>query len=170
MEVSIFLLMLMFSSYPVVVDAFHERMVRCRVCQRSISHIWSRATNLRRKCKHIDHTDERCDFKNVHPWAIDQMVWGVCDALPQTYQALHYDGEFDLILHEEPNHSEELAALIRATCKKFLHEHHGVDDIGRVMLANLEVGKTTEVILKSLEKHFCSKPCSRHWEDGDDEF
>ncbi|CUE95827.1 membrane-associated protein, putative [Bodo saltans] len=113
------------------VDAFSEELIRCKVCQRAVSHVWGRGVALMHHCKTTRGADRdrRCDFHDIHPHAIDQMVWGVCDALPTTYQAIH-ESEFDLVLHEDPQHSDELAKLIISTCSKFVHDHHGVEVLG----------------------------------------
>jgi hypothetical protein len=123
-------LLILCSAVPCA-DAFSEDLIRCRVCERAVSHVWERGVALMRHCKLTRgaERDRRCDFHDIHPYAIDQMVWGVCDALPTTYQAIH-ESEFDLVLHDDPKHSEELTQLITSTCSKFVHDHHGVEVLG----------------------------------------
>lgn len=148
-----------------VVAAFDENLVRCKVCERAVQHVWTKGKELRRHCKTNPQEDKRCDFSNLHPHAVDQMVWGVCDALPTTYQAVHADGAFELILHDDPSHPEQLVALLRETCIKFLHDEHGVENIGRVVLGNLEVNKPTEIILDGLKERFCNAACGQRHDE-----
>lgn len=140
---------------------FSTELIKCKVCERAVSHVWSRGLELRRHCisvKGVDR-DERCDFHGIHPWAIDRMVWGVCDALPRTYKAIH-DSEFDLVLHEDPQHSDDLASLIKATCNTFVHNHHGVEVLGARIQAHLEHGHH-EDSLPAITHEVCNHACAR---------
>src|SRR3989338_3706796 len=128
------------------VSAFPDQLIRCKVCERAVSHVWGKARDLRHHCRYTT-TDNRCDFTNIHPHAIDQMVWGVCDAPPKTYQAIH-ESEFDLVLTEDPLHSDEAATAIKHSCMRWLHTEHTVEKIGRLIHDNLRVGKG-ENVLKS---------------------
>ena len=146
---------------------FPDKLIRCKVCDRAMHHVWMKAVELRHKCRHhyteSGHPDERCDYSNVHPWAVNQMVWGVCDALPVTYQAVLKDEDFRIIATEgDPAHTEEAARAIKESCVRWLHTVHTAESVGNTVLGNLEVGKTTEVILKSLKKRFCQKACQDH--------
>ena len=145
--------------------AFSEGLIRCKVCERAVHHVWHKGVELRTLCR-ATPDDSRCDMRSIHPHVVDQMVWGVCEALPKSYQAIH-ESEFDLIQHDDPQHSEELAELIKVTCIKFVHDEHGVDEVGRLIMANLEAGKATDTILRPLQVRFCENICG---EDDDPEF
>ncbi len=161
---------------------FSENLIKCKVCERSVEHIWTKGQELRRMCKHAVpgiERDIRCDFENVHPHAIEQMSWGVCDALPVAYKAIH-ESDFDLILHEDPQHPVELAEALRAACIKFLHDEHGAENIGTQVHQHLEAGQGARNILQTLRQDFCAKACvkedrptplrpERLYDDADDE-
>lgn len=144
------------SSSSSFVSAFPDPLIRCKVCERAVAHVWGKARDLRHHCRYTT-TDSRCDFTNIHPHAIDQMVWGVCEALPKTYQAIH-ESEFDMVLAEDPLHSDEAAAAIKHSCMRWLHTEHTVEKIGRLIHDNLRVGKGDNV-LKSMQANFCYKAC-----------
>ena len=161
---SLLTVMLVFLFLADAVSAgFSERLIKCKVCERSVEHVWNKGVELRRHCKHAGRgveRDERCDFDGIHSHAIEQMAWGVCDALPVTYKAIH-DSEFDLILHEDPQHSSELANALKAACVKFLHDEHGAENIGMQVHRHLEAGQSTLRIMPVLKRDFCSKPCAK---------
>lgn len=140
-------------------DAFSEELIRCKVCQRAVSHVWERGVTLVKHCKTTQGADRdhRCDFHDIHPHSIDQMIWGVCDALPVTYKAIH-ESEFDLVLHEDPQHSEELASLIVATCTKFVHDHHGVEVLGEKIQRHLQHSVPDERHI-TIAEDVCSHVC-----------
>jgi len=136
--------------------AFPDKLIRCKVCERAVAHVWEKARDLRHHCRY-EATDRRCDYNNIHPHAIDQMVWGVCEALPKTYQAIH-ESEFDLVLTQDPLHSDEAGAAIKHSCMRWLHSEHTVEKIGRLIHDNLRVGKGDNV-LASMKENFCYKAC-----------
>jgi hypothetical protein len=149
-------LLALLAASAAVVDAFPDKLIRCKVCHRAVAHVWSRARDLRHHCR-TESTDRRCDYDGIHPHAIDQMVWGVCEALPKTHQAVH-ESEFDLVVAQDPLHSEEAIAAIKNSCVRWLHMPHTVESIGRLIHDNLKVGKGDNV-LKSMQEHFCYNAC-----------
>lgn len=141
-----------------VASAFSEEQIRCKVCHRAIQHVWNKGVELRTHCRNRG-ADPRCQVTNVHNSAVENMVHGVCDDLPRTHQALEHS-EFDMVLHEDPKHSDELASLITRVCKDWVHEEHGVENVARMIFANLDAGKSTGTILHALEHRYCKKACS----------
>ncbi len=142
--------------------SFSESLIKCKVCERAVEHVWTKGQELRRLCKHTPkgvERDIRCDFDGIHSHAIEQMAWGVCDVLPLTYKAIH-ESEFDLILHDDPQHPAELAEALKAACIRFLHDEHGAENIGMQVHRHLEAGQGTQKILPTLRKDFCSKACA----------
>jgi hypothetical protein len=139
-------------------SAYPDQLIRCKVCERAITHVWHKAAELRTHCR-LGHADVRCDYSNVDPRAIDQMAWGVCDALPTTYHAIH-ESEFDLVMKEgDPEHTEEAVRAIKNSCIRWLHTQHGAEEVSRVVMGNIEAGKTTETILAGIRRKFCRKAC-----------
>jgi hypothetical protein len=144
--------------------AFPDAAIRCKVCERAVHYVWHKGVELRGQCLH-GATDDRCDFHHVHPWAINQMVWGVCTALPETHQAI-MKSEFEIVLHDTPEHTAENVRAIKQSCLRWLHSAHGgAEEVGRIVMGNLEVGKKTEVILEGLTSRFCTKACQAQ-DDG----
>ena len=138
--------------------AFSESMIRCKVCDRAIAHIWNQGVALRTHCK-AHGTDPRCDITNVHQRGIREMVEDICDDLPKTHQAL-LDSQFELIEHDEPQHAPEIIEAIRSACVKWVHKRHTVDMVTRIIFANLDAGKTTKTILHALQRRFCDAACN----------
>ncbi len=136
--------------------AYPDKVIRCAVCKRAVQHVWEKARELRHHCRY-DGSDRRCDYTGIHPHAIDQMIWGVCDVLPKSYQAIH-ESEFDIVLAEDPKHSDKVAAAIKHSCMRWLHTYHGVEKVGRLVHDNLRVGKGDNV-LASMKDHFCEEAC-----------
>lgn len=139
-----------------VVSALHENEIRCKVCERAIAHVWDQGYELRNHCKSAERADPRCDYSQLHRFGIEEMVHEVCDRLPQTHQAIE-GSEFDLVLKENPEHTEEVAALIRNTCNKWIHQEHGLHEITLYIYANLDAGKHTATILRGLQDRYCKK-------------
>lgn len=138
-------------------ERMHMDFIRCRVCNRAIAHIWRTGDQLRRHC-YEDGTDPRCDFSNLHSFGIEEMVHGVCEDLPLTHQAMH-ESEFDLVLHDNPEHPEYVSSAITKACKEWLHDEHGAEQIALYMYANLDAGKPTEIILHNLQHRYCNRAC-----------
>lgn len=138
-------------------ERLHMDFIRCRVCNRAIAHIWRTGDQLRRHC-YEEGTDPRCDFSNLHSFGIEEMVHGICEDLPLTHQAMH-DSEFDLVLHDNPEHPEFVSQAITRACKEWLHEEHGAEQIALYMYANLDAGKPTEIILHNLQHRYCHRAC-----------
>ena len=134
-------------------DAF----IRCKVCDRAIAHIWHQGVKLRTHCA-VHGTDKRCDITNLHKFGVEEMVKEVCDELPQTHQSL-IDSEFELIAHEDPNHEPEQIEAIKNACTRWVHDEHTIDYVTRLMYANLDAGKSTQVILHRLQERFCDAAC-----------
>jgi hypothetical protein len=133
--------------------------IRCKVCDRAIQHIWMSGVHLRTHCA-THGTDPRCDITNMHKSAIATMVNEVCDELPKTHQSL-LESEFEMIAHEDPQHEPEHIAAITASCKRWVHEEHSLDYVTRLMFANLDAGKSTQVILHRLQERFCDAACRK---------
>jgi hypothetical protein len=142
------------------VTADEYRIIRCAVCDRAIAHIWHQGVKLRQHCA-IHGTDKRCDITNVHRFGVEEMVKEVCDELPHTHQGLLEDGEFALIQHEDPKHEKEVFEAIRASCVRWVHDEHTIDYVTRLMYANLDAGKATQVILHKLQERFCDAACRK---------
>lgn len=139
------------------VVALDDSFIRCKVCDRAIAHIWNQGVELRKHCK--DHgTDSRCHISNLHRHGIEELVKDVCDDLPKTHQAL-VDSEFELVIHDSPNHDEEAIAAIRNSCVKWVHDAHTIAGVTRLIYANLDAGKSTQVILHRLQERFCDAAC-----------
>ena len=56
------------------------------------------------------------------------------------------ESEFELVVHDSPNHDEEAIAAIRNSCVKWVHDTHTVAGVTRLIYANLDAGKSTHVI------------------------
>jgi hypothetical protein len=140
--------------------AYPDDLIRCKVCERAITHVWTKAEELRTFCRK-GIQDIRCDHHHADPTEIDKMSWGVCEALPTTYHAIH-ESEFDLVLKEgdtDPQHTEEAARAIKNSCIRWLHTQHGAEEVARVVHANIEAGKAGNVILPGIRRKFCKKAC-----------
>lgn len=169
--VAISVIMLTSSIMIVAGQNIDEKYIRCKVCNRAIQHAWQEGVHLRNHCKH-EGTDPRCKYSFLHKFGIEEMVNDVCDALPRKYQAIH-ESEFDLVLRDDPQHPEHVAAAIRDTCVKWIHEFHGVEEVGLWIFANLDVGKTTEMVLHSLQHRYCHRACDPTFDrrlDAHDDF
>lgn len=138
-------------------SALEDRFIRCKVCDRAIAHIWNQGVELRKHCK-LHGTDPRCYITNLHKHGIEEMVKDVCDDLPRTHQALVHS-EFELVAHDNPSHDEEVVTAIRDSCVKWVHDQHTVDMVTRLVYANLDAGKSTQVILHRLQERFCDPAC-----------
>ncbi len=152
----------------------HPDFIRCKVCHRAIEHVWNKGDQLRRHCR-IEGTDPRCDFSNIHAFGIEEMVNDICDDLPLTHKAMHAS-EFDLVLHDNPDHPEKVASAITRACKDWVHDEHGAEHVALYIYANLDAGKPTEVILHNLQHRFCEAACdpsrskTRDWHDREARF
>lgn len=141
------------------VRAYPDTLIRCKVCERAITHVWHKAEELRQICR-SDELDTRCDYHHPDPKVIDKMAWGVCEALPTTYHALHESEFFDLVDRDgTPEHTAEAARAIKNSCIRWLHTQHGAEEVSKVVMANIEAGKTAETILKGIRRRFCQKAC-----------
>jgi hypothetical protein len=136
-----------------------DNFIRCKVCDRAIAHIWHQGVKLRTHCA-VHSTDKRCDITNLHRSGVEEMVKEVCDELPQTHQAL-IDSEFELIAHEDPKHEPHQIEAIRNACIRWVHDEHTVDYVSRLIYANLDAGKSTQVILHKLQERFCDAACRK---------
>ena len=143
--------LLLVAALPVA--ALNEAVIRCKVCERAIEHVWHQGVELRAHCKGFG-SDPRCDHTNMHQFGIDEMVHEVCDKLPKTHQALE-ESEFDLVLHEDPKHEDHVRDAIYKTCVKWVHEEHGIEEVALYVYANLDAQKSTGTILHSLQHRFC---------------
>lgn len=144
-----------------------DQLIRCGVCDKAIAHIWHQGVKLRTHCA-VHGTDKRCDITNLHKHGVAEMVKEVCDELPQTHQALIEDGEFALINHEDPKHEQHVIDAIRAACIRWVHDEHTVDYVTRLMYANLDAGKSTQVILHKLQERFCDAACRKPKQENAD--
>ncbi len=142
-----------------VAAVLEDEFIRCKVCDRAIAHIWNQGVELRTHCKRHG-SDPRCDITNLHKHGIEEMVKDVCDDLPKTHQAL-VDSEFDLVAHETPKHEVEVIDKIRQSCVRWVHEEHSVQQVTRLIYANLDAGKSTQVILHALQARFCDSACRK---------
>lgn len=136
--------------------ALNDELIRCKVCQRAISHVFHAGIDLRDHCEKPGRTDPRCDYSNVHQFGIEEMVHTVCDDLPKTYKAIH-ESEFDLVLHDDPQHPREVAMAIKRSCVRWVHDQH--DAVALYIFANIDAGKSAQVVLPSLVERFCRNPC-----------
>jgi hypothetical protein len=138
--------------------ALDDDLIRCKVCEKAIADVWHDGVALRAHCR-TEMADPRCDYMNLHKFGIEEMVHKVCDKLPTTHQAMVEEG-FDLVAKQDPDHPEHVAAAIRDSCYKWIHDEHGLEKVGLYMFANLDSGKATETILHSLQFKFCSAACN----------
>lgn len=143
-------------------DTYETNFIRCAVCRRAIAYIWHEGAKLRAHCKSEERNDPRCDFGNVHHFGIEEMTQNVCDKLPKTHAAIE-GSEFDLVLHDDPKHTKENADKIMFTCKKYVHDDKGIDNVALYMFANLDAGKSTGTILHSLQHRFCKDACNKEY-------
>lgn len=142
---------------------FDEDAIKCKVCLRSVEHMWHRGVILREACQHPSREMERdaeCELSHLRRDAIRDLVAGTCEALPRSYQALAApDSGFDLVLHDAPTHAEDIARAISDACVKFVHDAHKVDSVALLVFSNLDAGKHTNEILAPLQHRFCHAPC-----------
>jgi hypothetical protein len=138
-------------------DLVDDKYIRCKVCDRAIAHIWHQGVELRKHCK-THGTDPRCYITNLHKHGVEEMVRDVCEDLPKTHQSLTHS-EFDLVVHDNPNHDADIIKAIRDSCVKWVHDTHTVDAVTRLIYANLDAGKSTQVILHRLQERFCDAAC-----------
>lgn len=138
-------------------SALEDKIIRCKVCDRAIAHIWHQGVELRKHCK-LHGTDPRCYITNLHKHGIEEMVRDVCEDLPKTHQALLHS-EFDLVAHDDPQHDEATIQAIRDSCVKWVHDTHTVEGVTRLIYANLDAGKSTQVILHRLQERYCDAAC-----------
>jgi hypothetical protein len=140
---------------------FTDAAIRCKVCESAIAHIWHEGVELRTAC-HDHATDPRCDYHHLHHFGIEELTESVCDELPKKYTASHdaATDEFKMIRAEEdPKHPDVIVQRIRATCLKWMHQEHGIEEISRHIYANLDAKKTTEQILHPLTQRYCRNAC-----------
>jgi hypothetical protein len=138
------------------ISKYDDDLIRCKVCERTIEHVFRRGAELRSHCKD-EGTDPRCDYSNLHSFGIEEMVHTACDDLPKTYQAIH-DSEFEMVLHDSPEHAPEVALAIKRTCVRWVHDQH--DDVAVYIFANLDAQKSAAVVLPSLQQRFCRHACN----------
>lgn len=135
---------------------------RCKVCERAIEYLWEQGVILRDHC-HDSATDPRCDLSSIHRFAMEEMVQTICEDVPREYSLIKSQDSVDLIPrdnHETPTtNTEDDNEAITATCREWIFEEAGYDLVVRYMYANLEAGKPTVIILRSLKNLYCSKPC-----------
>lgn len=146
---------------------FEDRIVRCKVCDRAIAHIWHQGVELRKHCN-LHGTDPRCYITNLRKEGVEEMVRDVCEDLPKTHQALVHS-EFDLVASDSPDHDAEVIDGIKSACVKWVHDQHSIEGITRLMYANLDAGKSTQVILHRLQERFCDDACRPQPQDSSNE-
>ena len=139
----------------------HEDVIRCTVCNRAIEHIWDKGEKLRKHCKE-EGTDPRCDFSNMHAFGIEEMAHAACEDLPKNYKAIH-DSEFDLVLHDDPDHPEHVSKAISKACRAWVHDEHGAEEVALFIFANLDSGKAKGTILHNLQHRFCRNACNANF-------
>ncbi|CUG91528.1 membrane-associated protein, putative [Bodo saltans] len=150
-------IMLCLAAATVSSELVDDKYIRCKVCDRAIAHIWHQGVELRKHCK-THGTDPRCYITNLHKHGVEEMVRDVCEDLPKTHQSLTHS-EFDLVVHDNPNHDAEIITAIRDSCVKWVHDTHTVEAVTRLIYANLDAGKSTQVILHRLQERFCDAAC-----------
>ena len=162
--------LMMFAFLPMAPFAtsgdLHPDYIRCKVCYRAIEHVWNKGVELRSHCR-AEGTDPRCDFSNVHSFGIEEMVDGICDDLPLTHKAIH-ESEFDLVLHDNPDHPEHVSTAITKTCREWVHDEHGAEQVALYIYANLDAGKPTEIILHGLQHRYCRNACNPNFKKPKD--
>lgn len=142
-------------------DAFEDQAIRCEVCEKAIGWVWHQGDELRELCAREDtiERDPRCNIINLHKSGIEEMINNVCTDLPRTHRAIVSPRQFELRRHENPSHAEHENAAIVESCRSWLHEEHGIEELTRYIWGNLDAGKSTDVILRGLQIRFCSKAC-----------
>jgi hypothetical protein len=146
------------------VTALDDKLIRCKVCERAIEHVWNQGEELRTKCTESggNSGDARCNFIHLHDHGIEDMMHTVCDDLPKTYKAIE-GSEFDMVLHEDPQHPKEIALAIKRACVNYLHDDHGADEVAMYIFANLDAGKQKEQILPALQHRYCRQACTAEY-------
>jgi hypothetical protein len=160
-RVALFALMALFVLVAMMAgtaSAFPDELIRCKVCNRAIEHVFRSGAELREHCavEVRDDRDPRCDFVHLHAFGIEEMVHNVCDDLPKNYQAIH-DSEFELAVHDDPSHTPEVVMALKRTCTKWVHEQG--EEVSAYIFGNLDAQKSADVILPSLQRRFCSLAC-----------
>lgn len=148
--------------YAKAFELMDEDTIKCKVCLRAVEHMWHRGVILREKCAHPSRELEQsheCDLSNIQHKAIQTLVQGTCEELPRSYQALMHS-EFEMVLHDNPNHSTEVAQAITDACVKFVHDAHTVESVALLVYSNLDARKHTNEILYPLQQRFCQVPCN----------
>lgn len=154
-----------FSSMNGGVLALDEEFIRCKVCHRAIEYIWHQGDILRAHCKSPERNDHRCDLSNLHHFGIHELTTEVCKHLPHTHKAVE-GSEFDLVLHHDPQHPDDVIDKIYSTCVKWVHHEHGLDAVSTYMFANLDAGKHRDTILHSLQHKFCKNACNPNYKQS----
>lgn len=144
---------------PLGAAAFPDELIRCKVCQRAIEHIFRKGAELREHCAEEarDDRDPRCDYVNLHQFGIEEMVHTVCDDLPKNYQALH-ESEFELAVHDDPTHAPEVVMALKRTCVNWVHDQS--EEVAAYIYGNLDAQKSAETVLPSLQRRFCDLACN----------
>lgn len=141
----------------IIVD---EEVIKCRVCLRAIEHMWMTGDKLRKRCQAAElEQSDVCHLSRVQSGAIEKLVQDTCKTLPRTYQAIE-SSEFDLVLHDNPKHTDEVAAAIQSACETWVHNANSVAEVALYVYSNLDSQKTTEEILYPLQQRFCRVPCN----------
>ena len=155
--VALFAVVLLLSVVPAA--AFPDELIRCKVCSRAIEHVFRQGAELREHCEdeNREDRDARCDYVNLHHFGIEEMVHNVCDDLPKTYQALHDDGDFEMTVHDDPQHAPEVVMALKRTCVKWVHDQG--EEVSTYIFGNLDAQKSADVVLPSLVRRFCSLAC-----------
>lgn len=158
------------------VTASASRDIECAVCRTATTHVWERATAVLAHCREFKgpDRDDRCDFHQLHPWAIDQMVWGVCDALVEEYK-VPAEGPFRLVRQTEAvQHVSEEASMLRDVCVDVFHhrEKGGAEEVGATFQAQLEStgmirAARSEEALRTLHESLCASACASLVDEAD---
>eukprot|EP00744_Colponema_vietnamica_P023802 GILI01034554.1.p1 GENE.GILI01034554.1~~GILI01034554.1.p1 ORF type:complete len:180 (-),score=13.02 GILI01034554.1:88-606(-) len=142
--------------------AIDETKIRCKVCDRSIAHIWQQGVELRKHCK-LHNTDSRCKHTNLHKHGVEEMVKDVCADVTKQHTAILDGSRFEMTPTEsgqDSNNDEALNAAITKSCQKWVLDANSVATLTKYVYANLEAGKPTQAILNPLQAKFCSRACA----------
>ena len=140
-----------------------ETKIRCKVCDRSIAHIWLKGVELRKHCK-LHNTDPRCRHTNIKKSAVEEMVNDACEEVAKTHAAsLDTRGNFAMVPIEEggeSNNEPHVDAAITASCGRWVIDANTPATLSRFIYANLDAGKPTQAVLNPLQTKFCQHACA----------
>lgn len=147
----------------------------CLVCEAAVWHVWRQAVSLRQHCRSTRgrDRDDRCDFTNLHPWAVDQMVWGVCASVG--HEDINQVANYEITVEGYAARPAAWEAVVQAAkssldgpdeikriCEAYFHGHHGgAERLGSRIQEHLEAGHNDAVDggMQMVRRELCSHTC-----------